>query len=148
MESKLSKEKFADLSLKNWPLAVVKFNELESNEDFDFFLQRWENLGKAKQDYSIILDTRNFSNVGINNAFSGMKFVARLREEKPQYLKNVVLIYNRSYLYYLFNLVLSFQKPVAKTYTYFTEDMGTIDYMDLFESRDMRPDKFVITEPE
>ena len=108
MESKLTKEKFADLSLKNWPLAVVKFSELESNEDFDFFLKRWENLGKAKQDYSIILDTRNFSNVGINNAFSGMRFVARLREQKPQYLKNVILIYNRSYLYYLFNLVLTF----------------------------------------
>ena len=77
-----------------------------------------------------------------------MKFVARLREQKPQYLKNVILIYNRSYLYYLFNLVLTFQKPVAKTYTYFTEDMGTINYMDLFESRDMRPDKFVITELE
>ena len=148
METKVVQYKFADLSLKNWPLAIVKFNELKSNEDFDFFLRRWENLGKSKQNYSIILDTRNFSNVGINNAFSGMKFVARLREQKPQYLKNVILIYNRNYLYYLFNLVLTFQKPVAKTYTYYTEEQGPINYIELFQTRDMCPDKFVITEVE
>ena len=148
METKVVQYKFADLSLKNWPLAIVKFNELKSNEDFDFFLRRWVNLGKSKQNYSIILDTRNFSNVGINNAFSGMKFVARLREQKPQYLKNVILIYNRNYLYYLFNLVLTFQKPVAKTYTYYTEEQGPINYIELFQTRDMYPDKFVITEVE
>ena len=45
METKVVQYKFADLSLKNWPLAIVKFNELKSNEDFDFFLRRWENLG-------------------------------------------------------------------------------------------------------
>ena len=71
MESKLSKEKFADLSLKNWPLAVVKFSELESNEDFDFFLQRWENLGKAKQDYSI--DGEDYILMSINEVMSIVK---------------------------------------------------------------------------
>ena len=145
MELNKDIEKFADLSLKNWPLAIVKFNKLKNKKDFDFFLERWENLGNAKQDYSIILDTRNMRNIGLSCAFAGMKFIGRLREKNRIYLKNVILIYNHHYLHYLFNLVLTFQKPVAKTYTYRTNDLSLIDYVELFNSRDENKEKFVIT---
>jgi len=148
METRVVREKFFELDLSNWTLVIVKFNKLNNNEEFNYFLKRWENLSKAKQDYSIILDTRNISNVGISNAYAGANFISRLRKHEPQYLKNVLLIYNQSYMYYLFNLVLSIQKPVAKTYTYYTTETQPIDYVHLFNTRDQNLDKFQVTEVE
>ena len=97
---------FANFDLSNWPLVIVKCNELKNNDDFDYFLQRLENLGNANQNYSIILDARNASNIGLSNAYSGIRHVKRIRSSNPQYLKNIMLIYNNSYLYYLLNIVL------------------------------------------
>lgn len=148
METRVVREKFFELDLSNWTLVIVKFNKLNNNEEFNYFLKRWENLSNAKQDYSIILDTRNISNVGISNAYAGANFISRLRKHDTQYLKNVLLIYNQSYMYYLFNLVLSIQKPVAKTYTYYTTEIKPIDYLHLFNTRDQNLDKFQVTEVE
>ena len=92
MEKHVSKEKFFEFDLSNWPIVIVKFNKLNNNEEFNYFLKRWENLSKAKQNYSIILDTRNMSNIGITNAYSGANFVSTLRKHNPQYLKNVIRI--------------------------------------------------------
>mgnify|MGYP001441851831 CR=1 FL=1 len=146
MESSERAEKFATLDFNHWPLAIVRFNELQSNEDFDFFLKRWENLSKANQDYSIILDTRKISNIGLQNAFSGMSFIKRLRNQNPQRLKNTILIYNNNYMYYLFNFVLTFQSPVSKTYSYFTEDLSDLNYLELFNQRNSDPEKFKVFE--
>ena len=63
-----------------------------------------------------------------------MSFVKRLRRQNPQRLKNTILIYNNNYMYYLFNLVLTFQSPVSKTYSYFTEDSSDLNYLELFNS--------------
>jgi hypothetical protein len=145
MENGVTTDKFFSLNLNHWPTVVVQFNRLNCNEEFEYFLKRWENLGRAKQDYNIILDTRNISNIGISNAYTGANFIGRLRKQKPHYLKNVILIYNQSYMYYLFNLVLSLQKPIAKTYTYYTTETRPIDYVHLFNTRDQNPDKFQIT---
>ena len=132
---------FANFDLSNWPLVIVKCNELKNNDDFDYFLQRLENLGKTKQSYSIILDARNASNLGLSNAYSGIKYVKRIRSEIPQYLKNTIIIYNNSYLYYLLNIVLSFQKPVCNFYTYKLTNDDDINYKELFALKDSDPEK-------
>ena len=133
---------FANFDLSNWPLVIVKCNELKHNDDFDYFLQRLENLGKTKQSYSVILDTRNASNIGLSNAYSGIRHVKRIRSEDPQYLKNTILIYNNSYLYYLLNIVLSIQKPVCNFYTYKLINDDDINYKELFALKDSDPEKF------
>ena len=133
---------FANFDLSNWPLVIVKCNELKNNDDFDYFLQRLENLGNANQNYSIILDARNASNIGLSNAYSGIRHVKRIRSSNPQYLKNIMLIYNNSYLYYLLNIVLSFQKPVCNFYTYKLINDDDINYKELFALKDSDPEKF------
>lgn len=132
---------FAKFDLSNWPLVIVKCDELKHNDDFDFFLQRLENLGNAKQNYSVILDARNASNIGITNAYSGIRFVKRIKDMYPQYLQNTILIYSNSYLYYLLNLVLSIQKPICKFYTYKVKNTHEINYKELFALRDNLPEK-------
>jgi len=132
---------FAKFDLSHWPLVIVKCDELKSNDDFDFFLQRMENLGKAKQNYSVILDARNASNIGITNAYSGIRFTKRIKDMYPQYLQNTILIYNNSYLYYLLNIVLSIQKPICKFYTYKPNNNDDINYKELFALRDSIPGK-------
>ena len=132
---------FAKFDLNNWPLVIVKCGELKHNDDFDFFLQRLENLGNAKQHYSVILDARNASKIGITNAYSGIRFVKRIKDMYPQYLQNTILIYSNSYLYYLLNLVLSIQKPICKFYTYKVKNSNEIDYKELFALRDSVPEK-------
>jgi hypothetical protein len=132
---------FANFDLSNWPLVIVKCNELKNNDDFDFFLQRLENLGNAKQNYSVILDARNASNIGLTNAYSAIRFVKRIKQIHPQYLQNTLIIYNNSYLYYLLNIVLSIQTPVCKFYIYKPNNNEKINYTELFALRDIVPEK-------
>jgi hypothetical protein len=132
---------FAKFDLTNWPLVIVKCNELKNNDDFDFFLERLENLGKAKQDYSVILDARNASNIGITNAYSGIRFTKRIKDMYPQYLQNTILIYSNPYLYYLLNIVLSIQKPICNFYTYKVSSKDKINYKQLFSLKDSVPKK-------
>ncbi len=132
---------FAKFDLTNWPLVIVKCNELKNNDDFDFFLKRLENLGKAKQNYSVILDARNASNIGITNAYSGIRFTKRIKDMYPQYLQNTILIYSNPYLYYLLNIVLSIQKPICNFYTYKVSSNDEINYKQLFSLKDSIPGK-------
>ena len=106
-----------------------------------FFLERLENLGKAKQNYSVILDARNASNIGITNAYSGIRFTKRIKDMYPQYLQNTILIYSNSYLYYLLNIVLSIQKPICNFYTYKVSSNDEINYKQLFSLKDSIPKK-------
>ena len=132
---------FVNFDLTNWPLVIVKCNELKNNDDFNFFLQRLENLGNAKQNYSVILDSRNASNIGLTNAYSAIRFVKRIKQIHPQYLQNTLIIYNNSYLYYLLNIVLTFQKPVCNFYTYKLTNDDEINYKELFALKDSVPEK-------
>tara|TARA_Y100001970_G_C14248761_1_gene870242 strand:- start:4663 stop:5109 length:447 start_codon:yes stop_codon:yes gene_type:complete len=132
---------FANFDLTNWPLVIVTCNELKHNDDFIFFLQRLEGLGKANQKYSVILDARNASNIGLSNAYSAIGFIKRIKDMYPQCLQNTILIYNNSYLYYLLNIVLTIQKPVCKFYTYKPNNNDEINYKELFALRDSIPEK-------
>lgn len=141
MNSVSNAQQFAKIDLTNWPLVIVKCNELKHNDDFNFFLQRLENLQKAKQNYSIILDSRNVSNIGLSNAYSAIGFIKRIKYTSPQYLQNIILIYNNSYLYYLLNIVLNIQTPLFNFYTYKPNNNDDINYKDLFELKDSNPEK-------
>ena len=132
---------FAKFDLTQWPLVIVKCDELKSNDDFDFFLQRMENLGNAKQNYSVVLDARNASNIGMSNVYSAVRFIKRIKDMYPQYLQNTILIYNNSHLYYLLNIVLTFQKPICKFYTYKAKHYNEINYKELFALKDSVPAK-------
>ena len=131
-----SNDKFANFNLEHWPIVIVECNDLKTNSEFDDFLLEWENLGNKNEDYYFILDTRKVKNIGLTNAYSGINFIKRLRNKHPQYLKNTILIYNNKYLYYLFNMVMSFQDPVSKIYTYFTKKNYDLDYLTLFKIKD------------
>ena len=139
MESNMNSyvpEPFAKFNLENWPIVIVKCNDLKTNDEFDDFLSKWENLGSRGEDYYFILDTRNIKNIGFTNAYSGINFIKRLKKQKEQYLKGTILIYNNQFLYYLFNMVMSFQDPVSMIYTYFTDKTYDLDYLTLFKIKD------------
>lgn len=142
--SKAQNYSFAKFDLSSWPLVIVTCNKLNNNDEFDFLLERLENLGKAKQNYSIILDARNASNIGISNAYSAIGFLKRIKDVSHQHLQNTLLIYNNSYLYYLLNIVLTIQKPLCRFYTYKPNNNDEINYKELFELKDSNPKKFIL----
>ena len=72
---------FAKFDLTQWPLVIVKCDELKSNDDFDFFIEETEKYVVAKQNYSVVLDARNASNIGMSNVYSAVRFIKRIKNK-------------------------------------------------------------------
>ena len=135
---KLNVRHFFNLSEISQKIKFIKFLE-----KYKFKVVYFLDYGSYSLNYiNIILDARNASNIGLSNAYSGIRHVKRIRCSNPQYLKNIMLIYNNSYLYYLLNIVLSFQKPVCNFYTYKLINDDDINYKELFALKDSDPEKF------
>jgi len=114
---------------------IIKLNYLNNNKEFEDFLLRWEKLYKANTHYSIIVDARNLKNMGITNAYSGAKFVLKIKDKKPQYLNDTVIIYNDSFIYYLLKTAFGIQPPFSDVYLYKCNHMNIIKYLELFNNR-------------
>ena len=92
---------FDVFNLTNWPLVIIELNYLNTNKEFDDFLLRWEKLYQANTYFGVVIDARNLKNIGISNAYSGSKFILKMKAKNPQYLQDTVLIYNDSYVYHI-----------------------------------------------
>lgn len=136
---------FAEFNLKNWPLVIVKFNELKEDNEFKYFLKQLEDLYNAKQYFSILFDSRNISGNLWGWLYKMAFFMRKIKKKNPQYLKIVMFIYNGSYFYYIMNLVVfAIQRPFSKVYAYQTKETEIIDLVELFRTRDQNQEKFTI----
>ena len=108
---------FAKFNTDDFPFVNVKFGDrVKNEEDFENFLQTWKTINDQKKRYTLIFDTTNIGIMNIKYAFKIGAFMRELQSEETTYINQSIIVVNHTYVRYLLNLVLSFQKPSAPVY--------------------------------
>jgi len=138
----------ATINLEKWPVVLVKFHQInDKKNNIVVFLQKWETLYSYKTPFDMIFDTRELSSFSMIDIFKISQFMMKIRNYKPQYCKNTIMVVKKQYINTLLNMVFSFQKPFTKYYLHMTQN-DNLDLYDLYLKRDHFPEKFTITLPE
>ena len=105
---------FAQFDNSQFPLVQVNLAKtIESNEDFQNFLDEWMKYYNEKKDFTFIFDTTNVGFPPIKYCFKMSSFIKKLRREEKQYLQKSIIIVKSKTVMRLLNLIFFLQAPVA-----------------------------------
>ncbi len=108
---------FAQYNYDNFPVVFVSFSEsINSENEFDQFLNEWLILYHNRQDFSYIFDTRNMKNISPKYAIKMTLFIKNLRKEPYHYLQKSLILVNDKNIKRLLDFVFTLQSPVAPVY--------------------------------
>ena len=114
---------FAEYNFDNFPVVYVTFSgKINSEEEFDEFLQSWLDLYHDQEDFSFIFDTREMSYPDLKYCFKMTFFIKRLRKESYHYLQKSLILVNDNRIKRLLDFVFTMQSPVAPVYLWLTEE--------------------------
>lgn len=108
---------FAQYNYDNFPVVFVTFSEsINSETEFDQFLNEWLILYHNRRNFSYIFDTRNMKNISIKYAIKMTLFIKNLRKEPYHYLQKSLILVNDKHIKRLLDFVFTLQSPVAPVY--------------------------------
>ena len=108
---------FAQYNYDNFPIVFVTFSEsINSETEFDQFLNEWLILYHNRQDFSYIFDTRNMKNISPKYAIKMTLFIKDLRKQPYHYLQKSLILVNDKHIKRLLDFVFTLQSPVAPVY--------------------------------
>ena len=108
---------FAQYNYDNFPVVFVTFSEsINSETEFDQFLNEWLILYHNRQDFSYIFDTRNMKNISPKYAIKMTLFIKNLRKQPYHYLQKSLILINDKNIKRLLDFVFTLQSPVAPVY--------------------------------
>jgi hypothetical protein len=114
---------FAEYNTDNFPIVYVTFSgKINSEEEFDKFLQSWLDLYKDQKNFSFIFDTREMSYPEIKYCLKMTLFIKNLRKESYHYLQNSLILVNDDRIKKLLDFIFTIQSPVAPVYLWLTEE--------------------------
>ena len=118
---------FAEYNHDHFPIVFVNFSEsIESENDFDQFLNEWLLLYHNGRDFSFIFDTRTMKNINIKYAIKMTLFIKSLRKQPYHYLQKSLILVNDQRILRLLDLVFTFQSPVAPVYLWLSENINEV----------------------
>lgn len=134
---------FANYNYDNFPIVFVTFSEsINSETEFDQFLNEWLILYHNRKDFSFIFDTRNMKNISPKYAIKMTLFIKNLRKQPYHYLQKSLILVNDKHIKRLLDFVFTLQSPVAPVYLwqvngdeldkeYLINTLNTINRVDL-----------------
>ena len=133
---------FAEYNYDNFPIVFVNFSEsINSETEFDQFLNEWLILYHNRQDFSYIFDTRNMKNISPKYAIKMTLFIKNLRKQPYHYLQKSLILVNDKHIKRLLDFVFTLQSPVAPVYLwqineeynkqYLIDTLNTINRLEL-----------------
>ena len=121
---------FAHYNYDNLPVVFVSFSEsVNSENEFDQFLNEWLLLYHNAKDFSFIFDTRNMKNIPIKYAIKMTLFIKNLRKEPYHYLQKSLILVNDKNIKRLLDFVFTLQSPVAPVYLWQINDEFDKEYL-------------------
>tara|TARA_B100001248_G_C27232999_1_gene385709 strand:- start:67 stop:522 length:456 start_codon:yes stop_codon:yes gene_type:complete len=121
---------FAEYNYDNFPVVFVSFSEsINSEEEFNQFLNEWLLLYHNRRDFSFIFDTRNMKNIPIKYAIKMTLFIKSLRKEPYHYLQKSLILVNDKSIKRLLDFVFTLQSPVAPVYLWQINDEFDKEYL-------------------
>lgn len=105
---------FASFDYSKFPIIYIKLNNnIENNEDFNDFINKWSDLNNNKNNYELVFDTQRCEIINPKYCFYMTMFIKKLKKEKITYLqKSKIIVYN-SYILKLLEIIFYFEKPIA-----------------------------------
>ena len=118
---------FANYNYDNFPVVFVNFSEnINSENDFDQFLNEWLILYHNRRYFSFIFDTRNMKNISIKYAIKMTMFIKNLRKQPYHYLQKSLILVNDKSIRRLLDFVFTLQSPVAPVYLWLSENINSV----------------------
>ena len=122
---------FAQYNYDNFPIVFVSFSEsINSETEFDQFLNEWLILYHNRRDFSYIFDTHNMKNISIKYAIKMTLFIKNLRKEPYHYLQKSLILVNDKHIKRLLDFVFTLQSPVAPVYLWQIDSENINDELD------------------
>ena len=88
---------FANYNFDNLPLVYVTFSEnIDSENDFDTFLDAWLQLYIDGNDFSFVFDTRLTRDINIKYCIKMALFIKKLKKVDYHYLQKSLILVNNS----------------------------------------------------
>ena len=110
---------WADYDYSNFPNVLVKFNQnIEEEEQLNFFFQKWEELYKNGKEFNFIFDTSNLGYIKLSYIGKIRSFIKKMKSKPEQFLLKSLIIVSNKYIKYILNLIFKVQTPVSKLYIY------------------------------
>jgi hypothetical protein len=140
---------FAEYNHNYFPVIFVSFSEsINSEDEFDQFLNEWLLLYHNQIDFSFIFDTRNMKNISIKYAIKMTLFIKKLRKENYHYLQKSLILVNDKSIKRLLDFVFTLQSPVAPVYIWLNDDdisdLSLIETLNSINRLDLRDDMIYI----
>ena len=140
---------FAEYNHDHYPIVFVNFSEsIESEDEFDQFLNEWLLLYHSQGDFSFIFDTRNMKNISLKYAIKMTLFIKNLRKENYHYLQKSLILVNNKSIKRLLDFVFTLQSPVAPVYIWLNDDdisdSSLIETLNTINRLDLRDDMIYI----
>lgn len=108
---------FTNFNFDYFPYVIVKLNEtIKDDDDFNYFLNKWEELYKNKKNFIFIFDTQNVGFPPIKYCYKLTMFIKELKKQKIQYLEKSYIIVKSNNVKHLLNLIFKIQSPIADVY--------------------------------
>lgn len=107
---------FAEFNYDKFPLVYVKLNNIDSEEDFDKFLNDWLNLYIQKKDFTFIFDTTNVNKAPLKYSIKMSQFIKNLKRQPRQYLQKSIILVNSNFVLKLLKFIFWCQSPIAPVY--------------------------------
>ena len=121
---------FAEYNYDNFPVVFVTFSEsINSETEFDQFLNEWLILYHNRRDFSYIFDTRNMKNISPKYAIKMTLFIKNLRKEPYHYLQKSLILVNDKHIKRLLDFVFTLQSPVAPVYLWHINEEYDKEYL-------------------
>ena len=121
---------FANYNYDNFPIVFVTFSEtINSETEFDQFLNEWLILYHNRRDFSYIFDTRNMKNISIKYAIKMTLFIKNLRKQPYHYLQKSLILVNDKHIKRLLDFVFTLQSPVAPVYLWHINEEYDKEYL-------------------
>ena len=106
-------------------------NEKINDENFNTFIDDWNNLDKSNEDFALFFNTEYLiQQPSIKYAFNMSSFIKRKKKQKIQYLKYSIIYVSSKSTMLLLRIIFNISSPIAPVYI--------IDYNDIERINNLR----------
>ena len=106
---------FSDYETKSI-VKVVLNKEINDDNDFNIFLDKWRELYNLRKDFIFIFDTSNVGYIPIKYSIKMSLFIINLKRERYQYLQKSIIYVNNNIVKRMLDFIFMIQPPVAPVY--------------------------------
>jgi hypothetical protein len=139
---------FYSIDDTNFPIIKIKLIGDITKDSLNKFFNVWLNFYKKKKNFYLLFDICEVNNPSIKNGFQLARFIQKIKNKNPQYLKKSILILNNNYIIRkIMGIVFKITPPAAPLYLYWKHEyeynVNNDTIQEIFETRNEKFQKIL-----